>query len=238
LTSVRSDNKLRDETKPSTMKKLFILTLATCLFSFSSFAQIEVGLKAGVNFTNLPYSADLDYGSVTPEDVEGGIGALKDASWRPGFHFGAYALMDVGALSLQPELLFSQKGMSEFNVDGDDFVLNYFSIPVMVGFQPFDMLHLQLGPEFSFLMSGKIKQENDDFEPNDYFAKSDLGAALGASIDWPGPGLLTLRYVHGLSGVLESDQQYGTEDYNLRNRAMQVSLAFPLFNTANKSDNL
>jgi len=202
-----------------------------CAFAVNTNAQIEFGGKAGVNFTNFSYSSDINFGEITGEDVTGGFAELREAKWRTGFHAGVYALLDIGALSLQPEILWSQKGVKEYS-GNDEIVLNYLSIPVMVGFQPFDFLHLQVGPEFSFLMSNNYKFEGqDDREIDDWYATSDLGLAIGTSIDWPGPGLLSIRYVHGLSGVQEDDVTIGTDSFNNRNRTIQASLAFPIFTT-------
>jgi len=196
------------------------------------FGQIEGGLKAGLNFTNFAYSDDLDFGSISGQEIGGQFESLTESEFRTGFHVGAYALLDVGALSLQPEILFSQKGVKAYSAAGEELVLNYLSIPVLLGFQPFDIIHFQIGPEFSFLMSNKLKQEGaDDREIDNWYSSTDLGAALGISIDWPGPGLLSVRYVHGLSGVQENDVVAGAQTFNNRNRTVQASLAFPLFSS-------
>lgn len=200
------------------------------------FGQIEGGLKAGVNFTNFSYTDDLDFGTLTGMDIGSEFESLRDAEFRTGFHFGAYALLDVGALSLQPEILYSQKGVTNYSAAGDEIILNYLSIPVLVGFQPFDFLHLQLGPEFSFLLSNNFKIEGqDDRSIDDWYSTSDIGAAIGVSFDWPGPGLFSVRYVHGLGGVLENDQVAGTQTFNNRNRVVQASIAFPLFSSEKTS---
>jgi len=221
------------------MKRLFqAFTICILLSSTTTlFGQIEVGLKAGLNLTNFTYTDDLDFGSLTGQEIGSGFESLSEAEFRTGFHAGAYALLDVGALSLQPELLFSQKGVTNYSAAGDEIVLNYLSIPIMLGFQPFDFIHFQIGPEFSFLMSNKFKIDGqDDREIEDWYASTDIGAALGVSFDWPGPGLISLRYVHGLSGVLENDVVTGTQTFNNRNRTIQASLAFPLFSTETVSN--
>lgn len=220
------------------MKSFFYAFTISLLVSASTnlFAQVEAGLKAGVNFTNFSYTDDLDFSTITGEDVGNEFTSLSEAEFRTGFHFGAYALLDIGAISLQPELLYSQKGVTNYSPAGEELVLNYFSIPVLIGFQPFDFVHLQVGPEFSFLMSNKLKLDGqDDREIENWYATSDIGAALGVSFDWPGPGLLSVRYVHGLGGVLENDVVSGTQSFNNRNRTIQASIAFPLFTTEKSS---
>lgn len=95
------------------MKKPVIFVVLIALTSVA-FAQIKGGLKAGLNMATLKV------------DVEG-FGS--DSENGTSFHFGAYANFGLSdAISVQPELLYNSLKVSD---SGDDFTMNYLSIPVM-----------------------------------------------------------------------------------------------------------
>ena len=174
------------------MKKLSIITTAFLLM-FVGFqnanAQIEFGVKGGVNLTSWSLDSSI-------EDVEnfGDAGAeaketftsLKDADYKVGFHAGVYAMFDMGAFTITPELLYSQKGSKDaYTVNRYEIVDNvntitesstqstnwdYISVPVMFGIQLFDVIGLQLGPQVGYLMTSKYKS---DFEEYNYDATLD-----------------------------------------------------------------
>ena len=79
------------------MKKLFIL-LAVLVIAGNAEAKIRVGLKGGLNFSSLSFSSSV----------------LETYESRTGWHAGA--MLNIGlplGLSLQPELLYSSKGVNE-----------------------------------------------------------------------------------------------------------------------------
>ncbi|HRG11197.1 MAG TPA: outer membrane beta-barrel protein, partial [Cyclobacteriaceae bacterium] len=84
------------------MKKISILTLV-CVFAYSlanGQAQFAVGIKGGPNFANI--------------DVNSSVG--DNYKNRTGFHGGAFALIKLTKIGIQPELLFSQQGSTvKFN---------------------------------------------------------------------------------------------------------------------------
>ena len=78
------------------MKKLFTLLFLVCLFSTMSFAQMQAGLKAGVNISNL--SGD-DAGS--PDS-------------KTGFAFGGFFMYQFSPMfAIQPEAYYTMKGATE-----------------------------------------------------------------------------------------------------------------------------
>lgn len=187
------------------MKKVIITSffLFATLYTFAQ-AQLAIGIKGGPNFANLDGSS--------PE------GTFKS---RTGYHFGAFALIKLTKIGIQPEILFSQQG-SKVKTNTDDFDANfsYINIPVILKLYTIAGINLQVGPQFGFLSRAEI--DNDDVK--DSFKKSDVSLALGAGWDLPFGLTLDARYNLGLSKINDSDQNYD----KIKNQVWQVSVGYKL----------
>ncbi|SNT24720.1 Outer membrane protein beta-barrel domain-containing protein [Ekhidna lutea] len=185
------------------MKKT-LLTLSLVFISAVAFSQasVGIGLKGGANFANA--SSDFDTDGIT------------------SYHVGAYGLIKLTNIGIQPELLFSKQGTS---IDGDDLDLSYVNIPVMLKFYLPAGINLQAGPQFGMLTTA----ENTDGEDvKESFKNSDLSAALGAGWDAPFGLQFTARYVIGLSDI--NDEGVGGE---FKNKTFQISIGYTLFKLGN-----
>ncbi len=179
------------------MKKT-LLTLSLIFISIMAFSQasVSIGLKAGANFAN----ADTD---ISTDGIT-------------SFHGGAYGLIKLANIGIQPEILFSKQGAS---LSGDDLDLSYVNIPVMVKFYLPLGLNLQAGPQFGMLTNA----EDSDGDAKDRFKNSDLSGAVGAGWDAPFGLQFTARYVFSLSDV--SDQT----GFDYKNQTFQLSIGYSLF---------
>ncbi|WP_421764763.1 porin family protein [Ekhidna sp.] len=182
------------------MKKS-LLSLSLALISVVAFSQasVGIGLKAGANFANADVT-DVNTDGVT------------------SYHVGAYGLIKLTNIGIQPELLFSKQGAS---ASGDDLDLSYVNIPVMLKFYLPAGVNLQAGPQFGMLTSAK---DGDGDDIKDSFKNSDLSAALGAGWDAPFGLQFTARYVIGLSDI--NDNPFGTE---YKNKTFQLSIGYTFF---------
>jgi hypothetical protein len=194
------------------MKKLVLLFVAA-VASISSFAQLSIGAKAGLNLANV-------YG----DDAE-------DMDLRPALHIGGYLNYAVSdAISIQPELLYSSMG-AKFNEEifGSDLKVtmkfNYISVPVMFIYS-FGAINVQAGPQVSFLASGKAKVEYDgeseEEDIKDQMKGVDFGVNLGLGADF-GKFNASARYLLGLSSI-DKDGEADT-----KNTAIQISIGYRLF---------
>lgn len=198
------------------MKKLLF---STVLISFTviSYAQVgvDLGLKGGLNVTNLSSDANATYDS------------------RTGFHGGLYALIKVANIGIQPELLYSQQG-TEVNFDQavNDFEQDYtyLNIPVMLKFYLAGGLNLQGGPQFGVLLSADGTTLDENGQPatlsKDNLENSDISGAIGLGWDAPFGLNLTARYVLGLSDI-------NKHNFEAKNRMFQLSVGFRLFEVGN-----
>lgn len=112
------------------MSRLTTIALL-CFASFTSLAQFDFGLKAGVNSSTLTFE-DLEM-NPNVEDIV--------ASNKFGYHAGAYVRVKVLSIYLQPEFLYTQiysdleVQQSNGGTETVDFALSRFDIPVNLGFK-------------------------------------------------------------------------------------------------------
>jgi hypothetical protein len=133
------------------MKKFLLLTaLAFC--SCGAFAQVSIIPKVGVNFANASLSEN--------NGLEAGKSSLIGLTGGLGFNF---SLTSDNFLSIQPEILYSQKGFSSASTglvsyDGD-YRLNYLEIPLLVKINfggEKVRLYVNAGPSIGYLLSGRV----------------------------------------------------------------------------------
>ena len=191
------------------MKKT-ILTLSLALIALVGFSQakVEIGIKAGANFANVDQSGGVSTESIT------------------SFHGGAYALIKLAKLGIQPEILFSKQG-SELSVAGfnDEVDFSYVNIPVMLKLYLAAGLNIQAGPQFGILTNA---EDIDGADIKDSFKSSDVSAAFGAGWDAPLGLQFNVRYVLGLNDI--SDVAGAGE---VKNKTFQVSVGYSLFKKGN-----
>jgi len=181
------------------MKKT-VLTLSLALFALVGFGQakLEIGLKAGANFANTN---------------------VDDANSITSFHGGAYGLIKLANIGIQPELLFSKQG-SEFS-GGGEVDLSYVNVPVMLKFYFPGGINLQAGPQFGIL----TKAENEDGDDlKDSLKGSDISVGVGAGWDAPFGLQANVRYIFGISDI---NDVAGNDE--VKNNTFQVSIGYSLF---------
>jgi hypothetical protein len=98
--------------------KLSLLVIVCFIASVGAFAQaqLSIGVKAGPNFANLNvHDANATYQS------------------RTGWHGGAFVLIKLAKVGIQPEVLFSQQGSTiKFNQQNLKANYSYINVPIIV----------------------------------------------------------------------------------------------------------
>ncbi|MBW2938964.1 PorT family protein [Aureisphaera sp. CAU 1614] len=163
------------------MKKVLIL-LAITLSSTTFYAQdLDLGIKAGMNFSNITDATGL--------------------SNKTGFVFGAFAGAKLGdKVGIQGDLLYSQQG-AEF--DGGEIDLNYVNIPVVLKYFLTESIHIHGGPQFGFVVDDNVKSVFQDIEEDVDSKSFDLTGVIGVGVDLPFGIRLDGRYNFGLTDVFE-----------------------------------
>lgn len=177
------------------LKKLFFTFII--LFGLSTNAQNEfkLGVKAGVNYSGFNVNGASSYTN--------GFGFL-------GGLIGEYELS--GKISLQPELIFSQKTGARgipgipAGIRSD---LSYIDIPLNGKYYIFDGFAVEFGPQFDFLINDETTTEfytsNHNEYPTDLETKPiQISLNIGLSYKIVDKYLLQFRYSHGLSNIFEN----------------------------------
>ncbi|MHA4807217.1 porin family protein [Flavitalea flava] len=185
-------------------KKLALLLLAGTTLATAN-AQIQFGLKAGANFASLTNTS----GSKT----------------LVGFNGGALVKIPLaGALSLQPEAVYSGQGIKG---DGGSIHLNYINIPVLANYSLPIGVFFQTGPQLGFLMSAKLKADGEsDIDLKPSLKSTDFSWAFGAGYLLPITNLgFNVRYNLGLTSL-------GKEGGTSKNGVFQVGVFYLFGETA------
>ncbi|MFD2519513.1 porin family protein [Emticicia soli] len=213
------------------MKKAFFITAMAALLGINAYGQdgvsnsstgIHLGLKAGMNYSNIYDSKSEEY----------------DAQGKYGVAGGLFLAIPIGRfLGIQPELMYSQKGYRQsgsFLASNYEFTRtsHYLDIPLLVSIKPTEVLTIQLGPQFSYLMKqknvfntglGSVTNQNQ-FD-NDNIRKNTLGAVVGLDFNFN-------RVVFGTRAGwdLQNNNGDGTStNPRYKNVVVQATLGFRLF---------
>ncbi|MHA4806704.1 porin family protein [Flavitalea flava] len=219
--------------KNTMVKKGWAIVMATALFaSVGAFAQEQktvvesdltpkFGIKGGLNLTNLY------------------VDNASDEHLKAGFNAGVYAKLPVTkGVSIQPELLYSQKGAKEnYNnfIEGSGeykFNLGYVELPVVAVFNIAKNFNLHAGGYAAYLVSANVKDVSNDGSINgaadlkaDNFKRFDFGLVGGLSVDVQN-FTIGARYNYGLSNIGKSGSLSGDLTKNSKNAGVSVFVGF------------
>jgi len=186
-----------------------VITVLFVLVGLSAFsqAQVAIGIKGGLNFANIDASS---------------LNAAYNS--RTGYHAGAFVLVKLGKIGIQPELIYSKQG-STVRINSTDIESNYdyFNIPIVLKLYTVAGINIQVGPQFGFA-SGNIPYTINGQTAYDKLKGSDISAALG--LGWDAPFGLTFdaRYNLGLTKINE-----GALPKDVKNQVIQISVGYKLF---------
>ena len=223
------------------MKKTAFLAaalLATAAVSSAQAQDIRFGLRAGANYANLS-------GNIKNEDTYN-----NKVGFLGGVMLNVPLLAD-GLLSVQPEVLYSQKGFEnkpteftsvlgkqkrEGNVN-----YNYIDVPLLLKFKALGFV-AEAGPQYSYLLSSnnetkttttptigsptvsETKDKNDVSGLN----RNELGYVAGVGYEATNGLSLSLRYTGAFSDFVKSDNNtyFDGDLKNARHSAFQLSLGY------------
>ena len=202
------------------MRKLFLgLGIVISGFAFSQ----QFGLKAGLNVS----------------DINNGASGT-DMKAKTGLYVGVTATIPVSdEFSVQPELIYNQLGAKTNLYDFGGIIgnvstttkLDYISLPVMLQYNFASNFYLELGPEFSYMVSAKQGLSTSIISPStdinmDYLNRLNVGAGFGAGYNLNKNIGISARYTFGLTGLGKNGN---VTDYFLdsaKNNNLQVGVNF------------
>ncbi len=185
-------------------------------FSQLALAQFKIGLKGGINTSDLKPSQLAIHNVQSLNDF---TLAVKDANY--GLHFGLLMQAQIGNFFIQPELLFNSNSV-DFSVrdigDGvTEKIFNekyqYLDIPLLMGFK-FGPLRLGGGPVGRVFLHSKselfdIKGYSQKFDDMTYAWQAGMGLDLGRL-------MLDMRYQGSFQNfgehIVFGNQQFNFDD--------------------------
>ena len=191
--------------------------------AFTANAQLKFIPKVGISIANVA----LKSGSIT---------ITPDS--KIGLQFGGALEIGVSDMfSIQPELLFIQKGYKlEDKGVTETRSLNYLEIPILAKVQfGTDQIkfHVNAGPSLGIIISGADKEEGGGkptisrdltigSTENDDIQRTDFGLQFGGGITFSN-FVLDLRYGLGLSNIANSPSGF---DFTAKNRAIGITVGY------------
>ena len=223
-------------------KTAFILAglLATAAISSAQAQGIRLGLRAGANYSNLA-------GNVQNQDTYNNkIGFLG------GVMLNVPIIQD-GFLSLQPEILYSQKGFENKPTEFTGLLgakqkregkvnYNYLDVPVLLKVRAAGLI-FEAGPQYSYLLSANNETkttttpalggspttaESQNKTDVSGFNRNELGYLAGVGYEASNGLSLSLRYTGAFSDFVKSDNNtyFNGDLKNGRHSAFQLSLGY------------
>lgn len=196
------------------MKKFCALSLMvlSAIFLAPQAEAAIFGVKAGLNFANM---------NIKP--VEPDMPDFKNLTGPAG---GIFFSFGIGPLSIQPEVLYSRRGMMyedsfELETYKMELFLDYIEVPLLVKFSFIPVGPIKpvifAGPSFGYLVKAKGKYTESGTsvteDLKDEFKSTETAAVFGVGVDFKLPVIkLTVdaRYHLGISNIAEETYWEGT----------------------------
>jgi hypothetical protein len=191
----------------SYMKKVLVFIFAIGV-TYATNAQVQFGVKAGYNHTNLTYSGS----------------SVNDLGAKSDFNVGVFASIPLfSRFYLQPELVYSGQGSDFTDSIPAKASNNYLNLPVLFKYQHSSGLFVETGPQIGFLLSSDLKTNGQSFESKGNTETTDFSWAFGLGYKIPIVNLgVDLRYNLGMTNIIKDNYTAETA----KNSVFQIDLFY------------
>jgi hypothetical protein len=194
------------------MKKIILILCLAFGFSQTSTAQIQFGIKGGINYNN---NGNLTLSNVVTNTLEG-------ADAKSGFHAGLWfrGKIPVIGLYIRPEIVYTQV-KSEYKYKGINTAYDFkkIDIPVLIGKKLFGFGNVFIGPSFQYIMSTDFGSQSVSEVSLDKFS---VGLQTGFGVEFGKLGI-DVRWERGFSSS-EAVFIDSTTNFKIDNRTNQMIL--------------
>ncbi|MDP4216364.1 MAG: porin family protein [Bacteroidota bacterium] len=216
--------------------KFTLLLIFVCASITTASAQVEFGLKGGLNESEIMTS---DQQFVV---VNGNTQQLRNFP-RVGFHGGVLVSIPLSKkFSFQPEAMFSTQGANGKPTLGylvsatEEYRFNYIDVPLLLKYTFPSGLFLETGPQIGYLVSVDIDEDvvgsyyTSHYHPKSQYKSTDLSWALGAGYLSPVNIGFDIRYNLGLTdfsnGSPAGMQSTPVQNGSVRNSVIQIGVFY------------
>ncbi len=198
------------------MKKVILMFCLAFGFTQLSNAQVDFGLKAGVNYNN---SGEDSFKNSAEDIVDGGAEA------KTGYHVGLWFRGDIpvlGGLYLRPEIVYTQvKTEFEQASGSDDYSFKKLDVPVLVGKKFLGFANVFIGPSFQYILDDEISYKEFTSDELDKFS---VGLQMGVGVEFGNIGV-DVRWERGLTN---NEANFVTDNFTVDNRTNQIIFGLSL----------
>jgi len=193
------------------LKKILLFTFVFGMVNVAG-AQVQFGVKAGLNRASLNYSGP----------------AINDLGVKYDFNAGIFASIPLfDNFYLQPELMYSAQGSGFTDSIPADANYNYLNLPVLFKYQHASGLFAETGPQIGFLLSAQLKSNGQSIDNKNYTQSTDFSWVFGVGYKISAINLgIDLRYNYGLTNTIKANNASGTA----KNSVFQIDLFYQFKN--------
>jgi hypothetical protein len=216
--------------KPATFRKLCLLFLGFNLFSFAVKAQIRVGVKIGLN------ESEINTSNNQFVSVGGNNQTLRNFP-KAGFNGGLLLSIPLSKkFSLQPEAVYSTQGADgkptvAYAVSATEvYNFNYVNIPLLLKQKLPLGIFLETGPQLGLLVKADIDESvvgtytTTHYSVKNQFKSTDVAWVLGAGYLSPFNVGFDIRYNLGLTDFSNTAPTSGMQTAPIQNGSIKNSV--------------
>ena len=159
---------------------------------------MKYGVKAGLNMTSM--SNDMAFEPGFGMGVGFRVGGFLNMRW--GYRT-ENSSKGTGLWGFQPELMYSNQAVK---TDAGDIKMNYIAVPLLLKVYPTTALSLEVGPEFSYLMStspSTMAVDGAEIKVGDCKGMN-IGLAAGLAYDFEMGLTVGARYTYGFTDMAKN----------------------------------
>lgn len=163
--------------------------------SRSSAFMMKYGVKAGVNLTSM--SNDMSFDPGFGMGVGFRVGGFLNMRWGQRTE---NSLPGTGLWGVQPEILYSNQSVK---TDAGDVKMNFIAIPLLLKIYPTTAFSIEVGPEFSYLLStspSTMAVDGAEIQVGDCKGLN-VGITAGLAYDFDMGLTVGARYTYGLTDM-------------------------------------
>jgi len=159
---------------------------------------MKYGVKAGLNMTSM--SNDMAFDPGFGMGVGFRVGGFLNMRW--GYRT-ENSSKGTGLWGFQPELMYSNQAVK---TDAGDIKMNYIAVPLLLKVYPTTALSIEVGPEFSYLIStspSTIAVDRAEVKVGDCKGMN-IGATAGLAYDFEMGLTVGARYTYGFTDIAKN----------------------------------
>ena len=159
---------------------------------------MKYGVKAGLNMTSM--SNDMAFDPGFGMGVGFRIGGFLNMRW--GYRT-ENSSKGTGLWGFQPELMYSNQAVK---TDAGDIKMNYIAVPLLLKVYPTTALSIEVGPEFSYLIStspSTMAVDRAEVKVGDCKGMN-IGATAGLAYDFEMGLTVGARYTYGFTDMAKN----------------------------------